>query len=109
MSHDRGCFRCFEDDKSNCGRQDCPYARVDRPQKEKQDLALDWLAKQDQTFELINDLRSEIERLLAREERLREALTMFVMFYPFGVSLELDQAFRTARAALGDMYRGSLD
>jgi hypothetical protein len=25
MSHDRGCFRCFEDDKSNCGRQDCPY------------------------------------------------------------------------------------
>ena len=32
--------------------------------------------------------------------RLREALTMFTMFYPFGISLELDQAFRTARAAL---------
>jgi len=34
--------------------------------------------------------------------RLREALTMFTMFYPFGISLELDQAFRTARAALGE-------
>ena len=34
--------------------------------------------------------------------RLREALTMFTMFYPFGISLELDQAFRTARAALAE-------
>jgi hypothetical protein len=38
--------------------------------------------------------------------RLREALTMFTMFYPFGISLELDQAFRTARAALGEEKKG---
>jgi len=25
MSHDRGCFRCFEDNKSDCGRDNCPY------------------------------------------------------------------------------------
>ena len=25
MSHDRGCFRCFEDSRSDCGRSDCPY------------------------------------------------------------------------------------
>lgn len=25
MSHDRGCFRCFEDGHADCGRKDCPY------------------------------------------------------------------------------------
>jgi hypothetical protein len=25
MSHDRGCFRCFEDTRSDCRRIDCPY------------------------------------------------------------------------------------
>ncbi len=25
MSHDRGCFRCFEDMRSDCRRINCPY------------------------------------------------------------------------------------
>jgi CRISPR/Cas system-associated protein Csm6 len=52
--------------------------------------------------ETVQKAADEIERLRAENERLREALTMFTMFYPFGISLELDQAFRTARAALGE-------
>lgn len=27
MSHDRGCFKCYEDTKSDCGRKDCPYKK----------------------------------------------------------------------------------
>jgi hypothetical protein len=50
----------------------------------------------------LEEAQDKIDELRAREARLREALTMFTMFYPFGISLELDQAFRTARAALGE-------
>jgi len=25
MSHDRGCFKCFDDSKVDCGRTDCPW------------------------------------------------------------------------------------
>ena len=25
MSHDRGCFICYEDRKSDCGERYCPY------------------------------------------------------------------------------------
>ena len=29
MSHDRGCFRCFEDTKTDCVRLNCPYRKED--------------------------------------------------------------------------------
>ena len=47
-----------------------------------------------------NDLCIAVYGAIDEITRLREALTMFTMFYPFGTSLELDRAFRTARAAL---------
>ena len=49
-----------------------------------------------------NDLCIAVYGAIDEITRLREALTMFTMFYPFGISLELDQAFRTARAALAE-------
>jgi len=35
MSHDRGCFRCGDDDKSDCGRDYCPYTDIEREQRFK--------------------------------------------------------------------------
>lgn len=35
MSHDRGCFKCFDDTpprRLGCGREDCPY----RPETEQE-------------------------------------------------------------------------
>jgi hypothetical protein len=59
MSHDRGCFRCFEDTRIDCGRINCPY------QKEESTMKLN--EQDDFGFSLV----SETE-LKAHEEMLKK-------------------------------------
>jgi len=49
---------------------------------------------------LLNAAADALAAMRARIAALEEALTLFTAFYSGGITLELDDAFRKARAAL---------
>ena len=64
MSHDRGCFVCFDDDKKDCGKRNCPYQ--DKPLKgktmiENKEVEDDFGFTFSDSNEIQNQIKSNVE------------------------------------------------
>ena len=73
MSHDRGCFRCFEDTRNDCGRRNCPYAKEETPKK-VEGMKLDLNEEDDFGFTVISEQEVNQEDMQAKLEGLRKMI-----------------------------------